>query len=147
MVRCYQVPRRLVAFDIVYHCHQVQRKLSSLPKMVSTMRVIVIGFRIVRFHSMDFFNHSFEVVDYCCLTNELYDVVVALSRSLRCGRSVLTIDNPLFLSSGRNMGSIVVEFSRAIRIASLKRLCGRRIKVRGIDGTAGCCDVLQLGVR
>ena len=86
---------------------------------------------------MDFFDHSFQVVDQCHWSYELYKVVIALSRSWSCGRIVLTIDNPLFLGSGWNTGSIVVEYGRAIRIASVERLCGRRIKVRHFGCLSG----------
>ena len=55
------------------------------------------------------------------------------------------------------MGSRIVKYGLAIRIALIKRLCGRRIKVRrlgclrgvgheltGVDGAAGIRNVLQL---
>ena len=79
---------------------------------------------------MTCFDHSLQLVDECCWSHELYKVVIVLPRTRGGGRIVLTIGNPLFLSSGWNMGSIVVEFERAIRIAFIERLCGRWIKVR-----------------
>ena len=73
-----------------------------------------------------------QVVYQSWWSNELYKIVVELSRSLSFRQIVLTINNPLFLSSWWNAGSIVVEYGRAIRIASVERLCGRRIEVRHI---------------
>ena len=99
---------------------------------MSVTQVIVFGVKVAWIHSVEFFNRSFQFVYHRFLSFELKDVVVALSRSLLCGRSYLTIGNPLSFGSGRNLGSIVVEFGRAIRITSVKRLCGRPIKVHRI---------------
>ena len=86
---------------------------------------------------MEVLDHSSQVVDHYWWSEELHKVVVVLLRSLSFGRIVSTINNPLFLGSWWNSGSIVVEYGRAIRIASVERLCGRRVKVRHFGCLSG----------
>ena len=51
---------------------------------------------------------------------------------------MLTVNDSFHLSrSDGNKGSTVVVFRLAIRIASVKRLCGRRIKVRHLGWPSG----------
>ena len=101
------------------------------------MLFVVFTFRVAQIYSIKLFDHSLQVFDQCLWSSELYKVVIVLSKTWCCRRIVLIINNPLFPSSRWNMGSIVVEFGRAIRIALRERLCGCRIKVHHIGWLSG----------